>query len=409
MKSRAVRGPLAGEAGESKEHSEPRSRRAQRVRMALLSLLLLLLLLYLFHPHPHLALIPGSRVEANGGSPELPSTQDTLASRPFPKTSVSQAHLLPNTSPTPPTRRSGDRGEENVHPPVRVALLLLVIDSFPPWWSFLVESYRINHPFYQLIAVHTSPPPRVRGGDAHIRFEHLPKPSLASLFASKLGTSLERVEAKLASAKGLSDLKPFYGKVFENFLLPSGQQSGTYTHWGWVDWDLLLGDVRAVVPDRLLWSYDALTFAGATLGFAWAGQLSILRNTRATRELYSAVPSHLSLGLKSSGDGQSGWEERVLLRETLRAANLTILFHMAAQFDHKAQWLTWVPFDHFWEKGKIWRCARTPLAVKGRPSYLVQDRQRWLDDVELIQRDPRRFFKRSSRVCIRWDLESSPW
>ena len=52
-------------------------------------------------------------------------------------------------------------------------------------------------------------------------------------------------------------------------------------------------------------------------------------------------------------------------RQTLRhATNLTINFNMAAQFDHKAQWLSWVPFDHYWDDGKIWRCAKLPLAVK---------------------------------------------
>jgi hypothetical protein len=39
----------------------------------------------------------------------------------------------------------------------------------------------------------------------------------------------------------------------------------------------------------MLWEYDALTFPGATLGFAWAGQLSILRNSRAHRELFRVV------------------------------------------------------------------------------------------------------------------------
>jgi hypothetical protein len=156
--------------------------------------------------------------------------------------------------------------------------------------------------------------------------------------------------------------------------------------------------------------YDALTFPGATLGYAWAGQLSILRNTAEHRSLFTVVPNYLPLALKtvppnprhplpssyamcilsscdamccllllpcpaccvchvllrmpsaallSQGEGearQSGWEERVLLRETLKAKpRMTILLHMAAQFDYKAQWLTWVPFDNFWHHGKVAR------------------------------------------------------
>jgi len=302
-----------------------------------------------------------------------------------------------------------------------VALLMLVIGAFPSWWPFLVASYKVNHPHYELIVVHTGPPPRVASGDGHIRYEFVTREALAERFSSKLGAGTARVQAKFASAKGLSDLKPFYGKVFEDFLLsPSraaaradavGRPHGEpYTHWGWVDWDLLLGDVRAVVPDEELWRYDAVTFAGATLGFAWAGQVTIMHNVARTRELYKAVRLHLQQGFKSDGDGQSGWEERLFLKETLeKETNLSISFNMAAQFDHKAQWLTWVPFDHFWEDGKIWRCARQPLQVKGRPPYNVPDRAQWLEDVALIQREPQEYFDRKNRVCIRWDLLSSPW
>jgi hypothetical protein len=60
--------------------------------------------------------------------------------------------------------------------------------------------------------------------------------------------------------------------------------------------------------------------------------------------LYRVVDDHVNLGFKvGSGEArQSGWEERVLLRETLRRRpKMSILFHMAAQFDYKAQWLTY--------------------------------------------------------------------
>ena len=46
-----------------------------------------------------------------------------------------------------------------------------------------------------------------------------------------------------------------------------------------------------------------MTFPGATLGFAWAGQLTIFRNNVATRELYTVVANHLARGFKSHGDG----------------------------------------------------------------------------------------------------------
>jgi len=97
-----------------------------------------------------------------------------------------------------------------------------------------------------------------------VRYEHVPLEQLRRRFVAKLGAGEAQASAKLSSGKGLSDLKPFYGHVFDDLL-------GGYTHWGWVDWDILLGDLAAVVGEEALWASDAVTFAGATLGFAWAG------------------------------------------------------------------------------------------------------------------------------------------
>ena len=267
-------------------------------------------------------------------------------------------------------------------PPARVGLLMLVVGShFPPWWPFLIASYGPNHPTYELIVVHTGDRPVGADAQKHVRYEHIALPVLRQRFIDKLGAAPARVEAKFESAKGLSDLKPFYGHVFDDLIGESA-----YTHWGWADWDLLIGDMRAVVPEAMLWEYDALTFPGATLGFAWAGQLSIFRNDVAGRTLFRVVSAHVELGFKTGAgeERQSGWEERVLLKWTLRSRpSMSILFHMAAQFDYKAQWLTWVPFDHYWHEGKIWRCARHPLDRVGRPPLVVTNVTRWLADVSM--------------------------
>ena len=187
--------------------------------------------------------------------------------------------------------------------------------------------------------------------------------------------------------------------------------------------------------ESYLWEYDAVTFPGATLGFSWAGQLTIMANTPELRELYTVVDEHVALGFKvrhheptsacrpststvrfaqrlcrspanlppipqAHGDGQSGWEERVFLARVIELRpQLRVLFHMGAQLDHKAQWLTWVPFDHFWEGGKIWRCARYPLARDGRPPYYVANVSTWRGEIERIQSQPRQFYK--SKVSLR--------
>ena len=320
------------------------------------------------------------------------------------------------SSPPPPPAAISTASAAVASASARVALLVLVVgSSFPPWWPFLIMSYARNHPTYELIVVHTGAPPTPQQTSGnHVRYEHVPLAALQQRFIDKLGATRAQVEAKFASGKGLSDLKPLYGRIFDDLLSET-----RYTHWGWVDWDILVGDLLSVVPTWMLWQYDALTFPGATLGFAWAGQFSILRNTREARTLYEVVPNFLALSFKTGAgeQRQSGWEERIFLREVLHAKpTFTLLFHMAAQYDYKAQWLTWVPFDHFWDRGAVLRCARLPLARKGRPPYLVENgtaygTNEWLRDVAQIQADPYGFEQRKvpTRVCIRWDLESSPW
>ena len=52
------------------------------------------------------------------------------------------------------------------------------------------------------------------------------------------------------------------------------------------------------MPESYLWEYDAVTFPGATLGFSWAGQLTIMANKPELRELYTVVDDHVALGFK---------------------------------------------------------------------------------------------------------------
>mmetsp|Transcript_18913 Transcript_18913/g.38529 ORF Transcript_18913/g.38529 Transcript_18913/m.38529 type:complete len:311 (-) Transcript_18913:128-1060(-) len=155
---------------------------------------------------------------------------------------------LPPTA-QPPTAHTGA---------ARIGLLMLVVGStFPPWWPFLVASYELNHPTYELIVVHTGARPDGGSAQKHVRYEHVPLAALQRRFEQKLGAPAARVELKFASAKGLSDLKPFYGHIFDDLIGES-----RYTHWGWADWDLLIGDMSAVVPEAMLWKYDAITFPG---------------------------------------------------------------------------------------------------------------------------------------------------
>ena len=96
---------------------------------------------------------------------------------------------------------------------LRVRLIMLVLNIFPVWWPFLVASYRLNHPSIELLVVHANVSrPEPSAGAEHVQYAELSVAELVELFARKLDVAPARVTAKFASVKGLSDLKPFYGR-----------------------------------------------------------------------------------------------------------------------------------------------------------------------------------------------------
>ena len=220
----------------------------------------------------------------------------------------------------------------------------------------------------------------------------------------EVGAPPEVVRRKFASAKGLSDLKPFYGKVFEELL------QGGCTHWGWVDWDVLAGDLRAAIPQAQLWEYDAVTLPGATLGFAWAGQLSVFQNTAELRELYRVVGDHVALGFKccaTEGNkeaGQSGWEERVFLRDVLRTAAA------ARRVQHGGAVRLQGAVAHLGALRPLLarrRVARAAAAGAAGAAAAPARRPRLRQGVDPAR--PAGLLQEQGRACIRWDLTSSPW
>ena len=70
---------------------------------------------------------------------------------------------------------------------LRVRLIMLVINVFPVWWPFLVESYRHNHPSIELLVVHANVSrPEPAPGTEHVQYAHHSVPELLELFSSKL-------------------------------------------------------------------------------------------------------------------------------------------------------------------------------------------------------------------------------
>ena len=73
---------------------------------------------------------------------------------------------------------------------------------------------------------------------------------------------LSRLQAVFAYGTKTSDLKPFYGAMFRDLLLH-------YTHWGWIDLDVILGDTTPLIG--ALRHHDVVTFPD---GVCFRGRLA---------------------------------------------------------------------------------------------------------------------------------------
>ena len=101
---------------------------------------------------------------------------------------------------------------------------------------------------------------------------------------------LRRVERKLAvrlpehSIRKLCDFRPMYGVLFEEFL-------EEYDFFGFGDVDVVYGDIRKFVTERMLEDQDILSFHSGMI----SGHFSLLRCSEAVRQLFRRIPAWESL------------------------------------------------------------------------------------------------------------------
>ena len=107
-------------------------------------------------------------------------------------------------------------------------------------------------------------------------------------------TEEEFVERALKACPGVTSIcmkdfgyhcnqfRPMFGVMFADLL-------AKYDYWGYVDTDVLLGDVRSFFPDELLDNYDK---------FLYRGHLTLFRNSPSVNERYLLSTKHCKIDYK---------------------------------------------------------------------------------------------------------------
>ena len=149
----------------------------------------------------------------------------------------------------------------------KAIVILPYYGKLPPYFGFFLKSLAGKN--FDVLLVSD-----LEVGDHPDNFQVLPMAfgDLLTLMKRKL-----EVPVSVAAPLRLSDFKPMYGKIFEDYI-------SQYEYWGWGDCDLVYGEKFNDFLNRVLSrsEYDIISMHKAYL----SGPFCLFRNTSRLRELF---------------------------------------------------------------------------------------------------------------------------
>ena len=127
---------------------------------------------------------------------------------------------------------------------------------------------------------------------ANVRFIKLSGPDIEGLVRRKLG-----IPVSLEQARKLCDLKPAFGKIFEDHLRD-------FPWWGYCDNDMVLGRLNGFLRPQYFEKYDIISTYPGYL----SGPFSLYRNTEKIKLLFRLVPGHENIFMRP---GCMGFDENL--------------------------------------------------------------------------------------------------
>ncbi|MFH1404398.1 MAG: DUF6625 family protein [Candidatus Altiarchaeota archaeon] len=149
----------------------------------------------------------------------------------------------------------------------KIAVLIPYFGEWPEWINIFLESCRHNPTINWIIFTDCGTPENTT---SNVEFVDMSLREFNKLANSRLGVNL-----KITNTYKICDLKPMYGKLFEEHIVG-------YDYWGFGDLDLLYGDMRKFLTDEVL-SHDVISFHRDRV----SAHFCLMRNTPEVRDMYS--------------------------------------------------------------------------------------------------------------------------
>jgi len=125
-----------------------------------------------------------------------------------------------------------------------IMMLMPYFGRWPEWMDLYIETCKANPTVDWLFFTDCGEP---ANRAVNVQYANTTLAEVSDLASRKLGC-----DVNLASATKVCDLRPAYGKLFEDY-------TGGYDYWGHGDIDVIYGDLRRFLTDDLL-QYNSLSF-----------------------------------------------------------------------------------------------------------------------------------------------------
>lgn len=205
-------------------------------------------------------------------------------------------------------------------PHYRIAMLIPWVGMLPKWSSYFFSSAATAAPLVDFLIFHegqkhllpVDTPPNVI-------FTDLGPGGLAQIMGMGLGEALElpiRNATVVIKAMRLmfekwprlvAEYKPAFGSVFASYLKE-------YTHWGYCDLDMVIGNLPLFVEQAELDAYDIVSYSfGDMEAMYLRGQWTTHRNNHYVNTIWKGCP-HLGVGLQKELLLKVAWQRRMEAR-----------------------------------------------------------------------------------------------
>jgi hypothetical protein len=227
-----------------------------------------------------------------------------------------------------------------------ILVLMPYFGRWPEWLFLYLETCRYNPTIDWMFFTDCG---SVAEAPANVRFVRMSFADLQSLASNKLG-----LPVALNRPYKLCDLRPAYGKVFEEFL-------DGYAFWAFGDLDVVYGNLREALTQEIL-RHDLISFHEDHI----SGHLCLFRNNEMTRSLYARVAG-FAVSLTSDRydindellfPNRKGWSDRQKYLDRLSSERLSIFTHesFSTPFSLHKPWTNGkfrFPKEWTWKQGRL--------------------------------------------------------